>query len=129
MEVKDLYKNGETWKATIKEVLWFGNEGSNDAVVVYKVGNSYDELPFHDFYIVVHRFGDKEYVSGAGSTIIDALEDAERNFQRMADEIYCYEGQCHPDRQKLRNLYREAIEKLKEMEKLEKEGNNMLFNY
>jgi len=125
MEVKDLFHDGLTWKAIIKEVLWFKDEESKEpsAVVVYEVKNDDDKLPFHDFYIAVHKYWVKEYVWGVGSTPLDALEDAERNWDRKIEEHGCYgEGECT-------NPFREAIETLEKMEKLKEENNNMLLNY
>ena len=128
MEVKDLFQDGMTWKAIIKEVLWFRDENSKepDAVVVYEVKNDGNRLPFHDFYIAVHKYWVKEYVYGIGSTPLDALEDAERNWDRKIEEYGCYgygEGECT-------NPFREAIKALEKMEKSKEEGNNnILLNY
>jgi len=130
MEVKDLSWNGKTWKALIQEVLWFKDEESKEpsAVVVYEVKNDGSKLPFHDFYIAVHKYWVKEYVYGVGRFPLDALEDAERNWDRAIEEYGCYgegEGECT-------NPFREAIKALEKMEKSkEKEegNNNILLNY
>jgi hypothetical protein len=129
-EVEDLFRNGKTYKATIQEVLKikFEDEKISESwvVVVYRVKGDDNELPFHDFYFVVNRHGTKEYVHGAGSTIVNALEDAERNWDREITEIY---GNDYPEERLPTNPFREAIKILREQEKLEENNNNMLLNY
>jgi len=126
MEVKDLFWNGKTWKAIIQEVLWFKDEESKEpnAIVVYRVKNDGNKLPFHDFYIVTSKYGHKEYVWGVGTTPLDALEDAEKKWDRTIDEYSCYGegGECT-------NPFKKAIEILKEIEKLKEESNKILLNY
>ena len=128
MMVKDLFWNGKTWKALIQEVLWFRDEESKEpnAVVVYEVKNGGSKLPFHDFYIVTYKYGPKEYVYGVGRFPLDALEDAERNWDRQINEYGCYGtgGECT-------NPFREAIKALEKMEKSKEkeESNNILLNY
>ncbi|MFP3214094.1 MAG: hypothetical protein RXR18_02640 [Nitrososphaeria archaeon] len=128
MEVKNLFQDGITYKAVIKEVLWFRDEGSKEpsAVVVYEVKGDGKRLPFNDFYIAVRKYWVKEYVMGVGFTPLDALEDAERNVDRLIKEHGCYgygEGECT-------NPFREAIKALEKMEKSKEEGNNnILLNY
>jgi len=126
--VKDLFWNGKTWKATIQEVLWFKDEESKEpnAVVVYRVKNDGNKLPFHDFYIVTSKYGSKEYVWGIGTTLLDALKNAEINWDRTIDEYGCYGtgGECT-------NPFKKAIKALEKMEKSKEkeESNNILLNY
>jgi len=116
MKVEDLTGKGQTGKVTVKEVLWFDTEesyGFNNvpsAVVVYKIENNDDNLLFGDFYIATFDDGANERVWGVGDTADDALEDAERNWDRMIEKYGCdeEEGECN-------NPFREALEKLKEM--------------
>jgi len=102
MEPEDLV--GEV---TVKEVLNVPVKDGN--VFVYKIENDNDNLLFQDFYIATFDNLSNEVIWGAGTTPLDAIKDAERNWDREGDE--------YP------NPFREALENLNE------EGNNVLFNY
>ena len=54
-------------------------------VIVYKVENDDDSSKFEDFYIVTFNDVRSEIVWGLGSTILDALKDAERKWDRKED--------------------------------------------
>jgi hypothetical protein len=102
MEPEDLV--GEV---TVKEVLTVPvKDGS---VSVYKIENDNDNLLFQDFYIATFDNLSNEVIWGLGSTPLDAIKDAEKEWDREGDE--------YP------NPFREALENLNE------EGNNILLNY
>ena len=86
-----------TGKVTVKvvyyEVLDYGD------VIVYKVEKDGDNLKFEDFYIASFDDVRSEVVWGVGATPLDALKDAERNWDRKEDVDD--------------NPFREALEKLK----------------
>ncbi len=94
-------------KAFIKEVLNVPVKDGN--VFVYKVENDDDNLLFDNFYIATFDDTSNEVVWGIGYDIKDALEDAEKKWDRT-----------EPD---YNNPFREAIEMLKE------KNNNVLENY
>jgi len=87
-----------TGKVTVKvvyyEVLDYGD------VIVYKVQKDDDNLKFNDFYIVTFNDVRSEAVWGVGSTPLDALKNAEREWDRK-------EGVDD-------NPFREVLEMLKE---------------
>lgn len=85
-----------TWKVTLKVVL-YEVLGDGD-VIVYKVEND-DSSKFEDFYIATFDDVRSETVWGLGSTILDALKDAEMKWDRK-------EGVDD-------NPFREALEMLK----------------
>ena len=85
------------------------NDLPDGTVFVYEIKGDSDDLFFDDFYVATFDNLSNEIVWGVGNTPRSALEDAERNWDRLGDE--------YP------NPFREALEKLKE------EGNNMLLNY
>jgi len=98
MEPEDLV--GEV---TVKEVL---NVPVKDgSVFVYKIENDDNNLLFQDFYIATFDNLSNEVIWGAGTTPLDAIKDAERNWDREGDE--------YP------NPFREALEKFKEEERRE----------
>jgi len=99
-------------KIIVKEVLY--KELENGAVVVYKLVNEDYNLPFNDFYFATFDNTSSDVVFGVGYDIESALEDAEKKWQREV-------GGSNP--------FREVLEKLKEIEKLKEESNNMLQNY
>jgi len=72
-----------TWKVTLKVVLYEVLEYGD--VIVYKVENDDDSSKFEDFYIVTFNDVRSEIVWGLGSTILDALKDAERKWDRKED--------------------------------------------
>lgn len=65
-----------TVKAVLYEVLGHGD------VIVYKVQKDDDNLKFEDFYITTFDDVRSEVVWGIGSTIFDALKDAEMKWDR-----------------------------------------------
>jgi len=69
-----------TWKVTLKVVL-YEVLGDGD-VIVYKVENDDDSSKFEDFYIATFDDVRSEVVWGVGSTILDALKDAEMKWDR-----------------------------------------------
>jgi hypothetical protein len=87
-----------TGKVTLKVVL-YEVLGEGD-VIVYKVKKDDDSLKFEDFYIATFDDVRSEVVWGVGSTPLDALKDAERNWDRK-------EGVDD-------NPFREVLEMLKE---------------
>jgi hypothetical protein len=138
MEIEDLYKNGKTYEANMKEVLkikfWDENIKQPRTVVVYQVrydlgnpSNEFYEPPYREFYLAVERFEDshKESAMGVGFTIVDALEDAEWNLERKLREVY---GNDFPEDKLPNNPFREAIKVLREQES-ERNKNKMLLNY
>jgi len=103
MQIEDTYSG----KVTVKEVL---NVPVKDgSVFVYEIEDDEGELFSCEFYIATFDNLRNKIVWGVGATPLDALEDAERNWDRLGDEFP--------------NPFREALEKLIE------EGNNMLLNY
>ena len=98
MEPEDLV--GEV---TVKEVLNVPVKDGN--VFVYKIENDDNNLLFQDFYIATFDNLSNEVIWGAGTTPLDAIKDAERNWDREGDE--------YP------NPFREALEKFKEEERRE----------
>jgi len=100
-----------TGKVTVKEVLY--EDVGNGAVVVYKIENNDDKLPFSDFYIATFDDTAGEEVWGAGSTSETALESASMEWDR---EVGYYE-----------NPFRKVLEKLT-LEKLN-QAKNILRNF
>ena len=97
-----------TWKVTLKVVLYEVLEYGD--VIVYKVENDDDSSKFEDFYIVTFNDVRSEIVWGLGSTILDALKDAERKWDRKEDVDD--------------NPFREVLEMFKEALGVLKEENN-----
>jgi hypothetical protein len=86
-----------TGKVTVKEVLY--EDVGNGSVVVYKIENNDDKLPFNDFYIATFDDTAGESVWGAGSTPKTALSSASLEWDK---EFGGY------------NPFREVLEKLKQ---------------
>jgi len=86
-------------KATVEEVFTVpvGVPVDGGTVTIYVVKSDNNDLPFKDFYIATFYDTDIEVVWGAGSTLMDALKDAEREWDREEGE---YD-----------NPFREALEK------------------
>ena len=85
-------------KVTVKVVLYEVLEHGD--VIVYKVQKDDDNLKFSDFYIATFDDVRSEVVWGVGSTPLDALKNAEREWDRK-------EGVDD-------NPFREVLEMLKE---------------
>ena len=86
-------------KATVEELftVLVGDPVDGGTVTIYIVKSDNNDLPFKDFYIATFYGTDIEVVWGAGSTIMDALKDAEMEWDREEGE---YD-----------NPFREALEK------------------
>jgi len=72
-----------TYKVTLKEVLFYEDNEMGGAVIVYKLVNNDDQLVLNDFYIVTFDDVSNEMVWGVGSTPELALENAEREWDRL----------------------------------------------
>jgi len=99
-------------KVTVKEV--FSEPVTDGAVFVYKIEKDKhdNDIFFDDFYIATFDSISNEIVWGVGFDIQSALENAERNWDRLGEDEGGYP-----------NPFREALEKLNEKD------NNMLLNY
>jgi len=97
-----------TGKITLKVVL-YEVLGDGD-VIVYKVEKDDDIFKFEDFYIATFDDVRSEVVWGVGSTILDALKDAEAKWDRK-------EGVDD-------NPFKEVLEMFKEALEMSKEENN-----
>jgi len=95
---------GKVGKATVREALYVPvREG---AVFIYKVKSDGVKLFFKDFYIATFDNTQDEGPWGVGSTPLDAVTAAEREWDRYGcDEE---EGECH-------NPFKEALENLQQM--------------
>jgi len=94
-----------TGKVTVKIVLYEVLEYGD--VIVYKVQKDDDNLKFSDFYIATFDDVRSEVVWGVGSTPLDALETASREWERK-------EGVDDNPFREFLEMFREALEKLKE---------------
>jgi len=97
-------KIGKVGKATVREALYVPvEEGS---VFVYKVKSDGVKLFFKDFYVATFDNTQDEEPWGVGSTPLDAVTAAEREWDRYGcDEE---ESECH-------NPFKEALENLQQM--------------
>jgi len=93
-----------TWKVTLKVVLYEVLEHGD--VIVYKVEND-DSSKFEDFYIATFDDVCSEVVWGVGSTILDALKDAEMKWDRK-------EGVDDNSFKEVLEMFKEALEMSKE---------------
>jgi len=94
-----------TWKVTLKVVLYEVLEHGD--VIVYKVEKDDDSSKFEDFYIATFVDVRSETVWGLGSTILDALKDAEMKWDRK-------EGVDDNPFREVLEMFREALDVLKE---------------
>ena len=90
-----------TGKATIKVVLYEVLEYGD--VIVYKVEKDDDNLKFSDFYIATFDDVRSEVVWGIGSTPLDALKNAEREWDRK-------EGVDDNPFKEVLEMFRESLE-------------------